>query len=281
VATINDLIQLVAPPAAPVHSDGDWGAAEHALGLALPADYRALVATYGLGRFDDITVFTPFAATTSRYADLVARAGEFLDTYDDARADDPEAFPYPLHPEPGGLLPWAGDGNGVTLCWLTEGAAGEWPVVVFDYGLRCDRHDVGAVDFLYGCLSGRDRVPGLAEEDPGRWFDAHRDRVQVYMRLSDGERPYDERLRILRAALAPTADRGAFSDGRNRQDHFKAIDRDWLLTYETAYGHQIRVAFPPEDAATARAVVAAAVQEMGCTVLATTTHRGEPTWTDA
>jgi hypothetical protein len=29
--------------------------------------------------------------------------------------------------------------------------------------------------------------------------------------------------------------------------HFKATDRDWLLTYENWYGHGIRVAFPPED----------------------------------
>lgn len=56
------------------------------------------------------------------------------------------------------------------------------------------------------------------------------------------------------------------------------MNRDWLVTYETAYGHQIRVAFPPDDAATARAVITAAAHEMGCTVLATTTHNGTPTW---
>ncbi|GGM67258.1 hypothetical protein GCM10011608_60680 [Micromonospora sonchi] len=49
------------------------------------------------------------------------------------------------------------------------------------------------------------------------------------------------------------------------------------MTYETAYGHQIRVAFPPDDAATARAVITAAAHEMGCTVLATTTHSRTPT----
>jgi len=53
------------------------------------------------------------------------------------------------------------------------------------------------------------------------------------------------------------------------RDHFKAVDRDWLLTYENAYGHQIRVAFPPEDEHEARRVVMRAARAMGCTVLDT------------
>jgi hypothetical protein len=198
------------------------------------------------------------------------------------RAEDPEPFGYPLYPEPGGLLPWAGTGNGVQLCWLTEGESDAWPVVVFDYGYHCDRYDLGAVDLLYGHLSGRHPVPGLGRVHPVPWFDSSRERDHVNVRLSDGDRPYEERLRILRAALAPTADRGTFAgDGGARQDHFKAVERDWLLTYETAYSHQIRVAFPPHDALTAHAVITAAAHDMGCAVLSARTLQGEPTWTDA
>jgi hypothetical protein len=169
------------------------------------------------------------------------------------------------------------------LCWLTEGDPDSWPVVVFDWGYYCDRSDIGAVDLLHGHLSGRRPIPGLgAETDVAPWFDAFRDRDHVYVRLSAGERAYEERLEILRESLGPTADRGTFlGDDGQRQDHFKAIDRDWLLTYETAYGHQIRVAFPPEDAAAARVAITAAVREVGCTILKTTTHRGEPTWLDS
>ncbi|MFI6259891.1 SMI1/KNR4 family protein [Micromonospora zamorensis] len=278
MATIDELARLVPPPATPVQAQGDWAAAEARLGLTLPGDYRTLVATYGLGRFGDITLLTPFAAATSHYADLVWQAGEFLDRYRDVRGDFPEAFPHPLYPEPGGLLQWAGTGNGVMLCWLTEGVPDTWPVVVFDFGYHCDRYDTGAVDLLHGHLSGRRPVPGLGRTNTSPWFDADRERDSVYVRLSESDRPYEERLRILRTALAPTADRGSFTSDHGRQDHFKAVDRDWLLTYETAYGHQIRVAFPPDDAATARAAMTGVAREMGCRVLATTTHNGTPTW---
>ncbi|MBE1490879.1 SMI1/KNR4 family protein [Plantactinospora soyae] len=279
MATIDDLVRLVPPPPTPVHGHGDWSAVERTLGFTLPADYRALVVAYGLGQFGDISLLTPFAAAASQYSDLVWQAGDLLDRFRDARTDFPEDFPYPLHPEPGGLLQWAGTGNGVMLCWLTEGAPDTWPVVVFDFGYHRDRYDTSAVDLLHGHLSGRRPVPGLDGTHPIPWFDASCERDQVYVRLSDSNRPYPERLHILRAILAPTADRGGSTSEHGRQDHFKVIDRDWLLTYETVYGHQIRVAFPPDDARTARSVITAAAREMGCTVLATTTRNGVPTWT--
>jgi hypothetical protein len=76
-----------------------------------------------------------------------------------------------------------------------------------------------------------------------------------------------------------TADRGSFDGGHHgRQDHFQVVDRDWRVTYETAYGHQIRVAFPPDDEDDARAVIVDAVLAMGCRVLSARTVRGEPVW---
>ncbi|GAA1799336.1 hypothetical protein GCM10009682_21200 [Luedemannella flava] len=283
MATIDDLTRLIPPPAAPVHADGDWAAVEATLGLSLPADYRALVAAYGLGGFDDINLLTPFAAAVSEHADLLWHAGRLHQLLGESRAKNPDAVPFPLFPEPGGLLEWAGTGTGIALCWLTGGEPDSWPVVVFDYLYHKERYEVGAVDLLHGHFSGSRVIDGLDEPPRTPWFDAHRDREHVYVRLSDSAVPYAERLRILRAALAPTADRGSFVDedegDDSRQDHFKAIDRDWQVTYETAYGHQIRVAFPPADAAAARSVIFAAARDMGCTVTRTTTHRGEPVWT--
>ena len=261
---IDDLLRLVPPPRAPVHADGDWAAVRDDLGLALPGDYRALVTAYGLGQFGDIGLLTPFAAEAAPHADLRCQAGELLDTYRDVLGE----IPYPLYPRRGGLVPWGGTGNGVMLCWLTEGDPETWPVVVFDYGYRADRYEIGAAGLLHGQLSGRGPVTDLDEVHGVPWFDPFRERDQVSVRLSGSGIPYEERLRLLRAVLGPTAGRGAYRDGENRQDHFKAVDRDWLLTYETAYGHQLRVAFPREDAATARRVITAAVDRIGCTVLA-------------
>lgn len=56
------------------------------------------------------------------------------------------------------------------------------------------------------------------------------ERTHVTIRLNDNNLPYEERLRILRAALAPTADRGAWSRDGHSQDHFTATDHGWRVT---------------------------------------------------
>src|SRR5688572_9224139 len=63
MTTIEDLVALVPPPTEPVDARGDWHEVEAALGLALPADFKALIERYGLGQFvDHITPLTPFGA---------------------------------------------------------------------------------------------------------------------------------------------------------------------------------------------------------------------------
>jgi hypothetical protein len=44
--------------------------------------------------------------------------------------------------------------------------------------------------------------------------------------------------------------------------------------YENAYGHQIRVKFPPEDEERARVEVGTAVGSMGCQVVGVKTRKG-------
>jgi len=159
------------------------------------------------------------------------------------------------------------------MCWLTSGPPDRWPVVVWSADGDADRHDLNATGFLVAYLAKQIKHPRPPQSP---YFEPFRERTHVYIGLTEGNLPYEQRLRILRAQLAPTADRGSFSRGDSRQDHFKALGHDWLLTYETAYGHQIRVAFPPEDEARARAAILDAVRAMGCEVLRTTNHRGEP-----
>ncbi|MER5620935.1 SMI1/KNR4 family protein [Streptosporangium sp. NPDC002544] len=278
MTAMEELIRLVAPPTEPVDAHGDWSEVEATLGLGLPADFKTLIEQYGHGQFVDfITPLTPFGAHDL----LVQYAQRLLDRERSFRERYPDECPYPFYPEPGGLLEWAGTDNGDSLCWLTDGEPDSWRVVVWNSRDVCyDAHDVGAVEFLHGWLSGRITttiLPDGVEASP--WFEPFREREHVYIKLSEGELPYLERLRILRDALAPTADRGANDDGDDcRQDHFAATDLGWLLTYETAYGHQIRVAFPAEDEGRARVTLFDAVRRMGCQVLSTTTHRGEPVW---
>ena len=243
---------------------------EQTLGVGLPTDFKALVRRPGLGQFADITLFTPFSTRADGLFDLVKRARTQLDRYRAHRDEWPEDFPYPLYPEPDGLLEWANTGDGDALCWLTMGEPDSWPVVVWNIREGAHRYGVGAVELLFGYLSWQHEVELLRRPPSNPWFDPLRERVQVSFELSDGGLPYVDRLRVLRGVLAPTADRSAWDGGNGlRQDHFKAVDRDWLLTYENAYGHQIRVAFPPEDEDEARFVMMQAARAMGCTLLAT------------
>jgi hypothetical protein len=157
--------------------------------------------------------------------------------------------------------------NGDSLCWLTGGHPDRWPVVAWNIRRGAYRYEVGAVELLHGFLSGQREVEPLAPAPAVPWFDPYRERSQVYVELSAVDLPYDELLRILRDVLAPTADRGSFDAFGQRQDQFKAIDRDWLFTYGNAGGSDLWVAFPPEDDAEARVVVLDVARAMGCKVL--------------
>lgn len=275
----DSLARLVPPPAVPVDTRGDWTAVETDLGARLPDDYKWLVGTYGWGEFCDLLyLHTPFG--TSRHNGI-----EWQSPHPTGSAElDRERYPYPLHPAPGALLVWGTTMDADRLCWLTDGAPEDWTVVVWSSEGWYEHHRMGAAEFIGRWTSARlscrllgDMVPGLAP-----WFNAFRPRHDRCLCLSEGPFAHDERLRLLREALAPTTDRGSWRserDGRG-QDHFATVGTDWLLTYD-AYGpHQIRVSFPPEDTERVRRSLFDAVQSMGCRVLRITTAAGTtlPAW---
>lgn len=261
------LVRLVAPPAEPVEARGEWTVVESALGVRLPDDYKWLVENYGWGEFCDFLYLrTPFG--TNPYNGVEWQSGR------PSGAND-------------GLLIWGTTMDADRLCWLTAGEPRDWPVVVWDRDGDYETFAPGAVDFVESWAGGRLDSRLLVGMEPhlAPWFNTFRPRVDRCLRLSQGPRPHPERLRILRAALAPTADRGTWrsEDDESGQDHFATVDSGWLLTYDVSRPHQIRVGFPPEDGERVQQRLFAAVRLMECEVLEITTADGTtvPAWETA
>jgi hypothetical protein len=79
---------------------------------------------------------------------------------------------------------------------------------------------------------------------------------------------YARRLAILQRELAPSVARGGFGDSRSarRQVHFRATADRWHVTYDSVYGHNIRLAVPRGTLAQANERRAKVVAAMGCRI---------------
>lgn len=245
------------------------------VGARLPGDYKWLVDTYGRGEFCDFLYLrTPFG--TSEYNGIEWQSGHLTGSPE----RDRERYPYPLHPAPGALLVWCTTMDADRLCWVTDGAPEDWTVVVWSREGWYESHPMGAAEFIEGWAGGRvsSRLLMDMEPDLAPWFNAFRPRLHWCLRLSEGPFAHPERLRLLREALDPTTDRGAWRSEHDEmgQDHFATVDTDWLLTYDVSRPHQILVGFPPEDRAQVRRRLSAAVELMGCELLQLTTAAGTP-----
>jgi hypothetical protein len=139
--SIKQLKQLVAPPRSPteVGTAEEWAAAERSLGVRLPHDYRGFVFAYGSGLFARLyIVYNPFA--TSRYIRLQERVRVVCEIERGTKRSFGAKFvPYPIFPEPGGILPWGRDENGNDYYWRTGGPPSRWKVVQNNVGAGVSR----------------------------------------------------------------------------------------------------------------------------------------------
>lgn len=117
----------------------EWLVITSKLGLTLPAGYRRLVARFGRGPFANfLHVLSPF--TSNEFLNLERALQSYLGALRAIRLQDPDSLPFPVRPEPGGLLPWAITDNGDVLCWLTKGTPESWATVIV--ALRGPRHEI-------------------------------------------------------------------------------------------------------------------------------------------
>jgi hypothetical protein len=157
------LVEMVRPPDKPaVHVD--WPAAEDAIGLCLPADYKRLVEIYGEGEFDEfLTVYQP--ATPFLTMELAFQARRSAEILAGLRAGGPEHVPF----AEGALRPVAGTDNGDTVYWVLHSPdPASWTIVANEArGHRWPQFAGGITDFLYAVLSREVRIPIFPEGFPG------------------------------------------------------------------------------------------------------------------
>ena len=166
---LSHLATIVPPPDAPVErgSVEEFDAVEQQLCLELPPDYKAYVGTYGSGQWHEFWWFlSPF--DESQYGNLTRHSvadetakWSILNAERTCRIAEGE-YPYPIYPEPGGILPWAVTENGGNFFWLTIGPALNWPTVYrANRGAEFERIDLTCTEILLGIVTGR--LPLFAE----------------------------------------------------------------------------------------------------------------------
>lgn len=150
------------PPDPPVPPP--WHQAPAQVGFEFPADYRAFIDRYGAGEINgELMVLAPterpyrpggpggFRGYTAFAQDEVGAAFTAL------RDADPSHNPFPLYPEPGGLLVWGRTYNGDHLFWHTQDPNPDrWTVVAWLRNLPSPAwrpFDDTALDFLLAVAS--------------------------------------------------------------------------------------------------------------------------------
>ncbi|WP_037307101.1 SMI1/KNR4 family protein [Amycolatopsis orientalis] len=135
-----------------------WATVEHDLGVALPSDYKELLARFPGGVFRRIEIDSPIANDRA-WTKYKRALDELLEIIGDEDLEYLDNVDYTLYPEPGGLLPWGTDGQGGTFCWITDaGDPDHWRIAYHDQSADQWREHPGPVtQLLYEILTNRGR----------------------------------------------------------------------------------------------------------------------------
>lgn len=135
----------------------DWSDVEVIMGVRLPTDYKQLIELLPVGEFRGLVRLLYPTVESNR---VVSVLGEFENSLDDMRGwreDGDGVFPYPIYPEPGGLLPWGHSPRREPFFWITASDDPDtWTVAYADDYFTEWRTFAGRVcDFLLALVDGQ------------------------------------------------------------------------------------------------------------------------------
>lgn len=137
----------------------DWSEIEDYLGLRLPASFTGFVDYYGSGSLGLIVFSHPSVEPASPlygWGDLLSRI-KWGEAYLRQRREY-TSIPYPIHPEPGGLILWGTSGDEFQFFFRAdpEDEPERWPIIWHDGGFNTWDEFPGPFDcFLWNLVTGR------------------------------------------------------------------------------------------------------------------------------
>ena len=155
--TLESLYRVLLPPVTPIEtgSTEEWQGIEKTIGIALPSDYKQYINIFGTGCIGSfLWLFNPFSR--NKHLNLLRQIDIKIDALRILKEKwGDKQCPYPLYPEPEGLLPWGTTDNGDVLFWLTIGHPDEWLVVINEARAPIyEEYQESMTNFLSKILSG-------------------------------------------------------------------------------------------------------------------------------
>ncbi|MFI5757199.1 SMI1/KNR4 family protein [Streptomyces sp. NPDC051569] len=163
----------------------NWRQIESSLGFTLPEDYKILAEHFPRGDFQNSVRLVCPGDPAMPATEYLGHFAYVLDDMRGLRAGGHGTFPYPIFPEPGGVLPWGRGVDSGFFYWIMKGGdANEWSLAFSDERCETWQEMPGPiVDFLLGLVTGDERrspsfeafeefgtvSPAMEEHPPQLW----------------------------------------------------------------------------------------------------------------
>jgi hypothetical protein len=158
--TLDMLLDVMNPPIYPVEAvdQTQWDIFELITGITLPNDYKNYLGVFGTGIIGGVILpYNPFCIRPLLQIHYTGRIWmqEALAIQALKWQFGPHVFPYPVYPEPDGLLPWGQTENGDRLFWRTHGSPNNWHIVINEVRSSIfEAFDGSMTKWIHGLITG-------------------------------------------------------------------------------------------------------------------------------